>query len=96
MNQAHAFEILNQPPLIDIEEVEDLSKEAMSNEHFINAYQAMNLVQREIFVNITRNMQEQMNGSDHRERFFVTSEADTGKTFMFNILKNQEAMEKMQ
>lgn len=35
MNQADAFQVHDQPPLIGVKEVEDVSNEAMSDEHFI-------------------------------------------------------------
>lgn len=61
----------------------------MSDEHFINAQKAMNLGQREIFVSITRSIQEQTNGSGHGERMFITGDAGTIKTFVLNIFNNQ-------
>lgn len=58
----------------------------MSDEHFINAQQAMNLVQLEIFVNLVRSVEVQMNISEHMEWLFITGESGTGKTVVFNIL----------
>lgn len=45
----------------------------------------MNLGQRELFINITNSIQQQINGSEHQERLFITGGAGSGKTFMLNL-----------
>lgn len=49
----------------------------------------MNTKQRDVFVYITRSILEQTNGTNDRLRLFITGNAGTGKTFLFNLLKNQ-------
>lgn len=61
----------------------------MSNEQFESARQAMNMDQRQLFNYITMSLQAQQNGDQRRENLFVTGGAGTGKTFLFNLLKNQ-------
>ncbi|XP_054706995.1 uncharacterized protein LOC129216803 [Uloborus diversus] len=90
-NQAHAFEILDAEPLELQEDVDEevLEQQIMDDIQFQNAVQAMNLRQKDIFKYITSSIQDQLGGSQHRERLFITGQAGTGKTFLFNLLKNQ-------
>ncbi|XP_044599069.1 ATP-dependent DNA helicase PIF1-like [Cotesia glomerata] len=89
-NQIRAFEILEQPEIIDPEaEEEELPEIEMSNEQFQRAQQAMNIDQKQLFVAITESIKNQLNGDTRREKIFVTGGAGTGKTFLFNLLKNQ-------
>lgn len=90
-NQAHAFQILQEAEPYNIEEEEELEMPelVMNNDEFTTAQQAMNIGQRELFNKITQSIFDQMAGSEHRERLFITGGAGTGKTFLFNVLKNQ-------
>ncbi|GBP80549.1 hypothetical protein EVAR_39419_1 [Eumeta japonica] len=89
-NQAHAFEILEQPEIINPEvEEEELPEREMSNDQFQRAQHAMNVDQRQLFIHITESIKNQLNGDIKREKIFVTGGAGTGKTFLFNLLKNQ-------
>lgn len=45
--------------------------------------------QHRIFQKIARSICDQVEGNLHRERPFITGEAGKGKTFLFNLLKNQ-------
>ncbi|KAG5863592.1 hypothetical protein JTB14_029204 [Gonioctena quinquepunctata] len=86
----HAFEILEQPEIINPEaEEEELPDTEMSNDQFQRAQQAMNIDQRQLFVLITESIENQLNGDVGREKIFLTGGAGTGKTFLFNLLKNQ-------
>lgn len=89
-NQIHAFEILEQPEIINHEaEEEELPETEMSNDQFQRAQHAMNVDQRQLFILITDSIRNQLNGDIKREKIFVTGGAGTGKTFLFNLLKNQ-------
>lgn len=89
-NQVHAFEILEQPEIINPEaEEEELPEAEMSNDQFQRAQQAMNIDQRQLFILITESIKNQLNGDTKREKIFITGGAGTGKTFLFNLLKNQ-------
>ena len=89
-NQIHAFEILEQPEIINPEaEEEELPEIEMSNDQFQRTQQAMNIDQKQLFVFITESIKNQLNGDTRREKIFVTGGAGTGKTFLFNLLKNQ-------
>ncbi|GIY15744.1 ATP-dependent DNA helicase [Caerostris darwini] len=87
--QVHAFEILEQPEIINPEAEEELPDTEMSNDLFQRAQQAMNIDQRQLFILITEGIKNQLNGGNEREKIFVTGGAGTGKTFLFNLLKNQ-------
>ncbi|CAG5041965.1 unnamed protein product [Parnassius apollo] len=53
-NQVHAFQILELPPVLNnIEHTEDYPEQAMTNDQFDSARQAMNMDQRQLFNNIT-------------------------------------------
>ncbi|GFW26540.1 ATP-dependent DNA helicase [Trichonephila clavipes] len=89
-NQDYAFEILEQPEYINTEaEEEELTDLEMSNDQFQRAQQPMNIDQRQLFILITQNIKNQLNGDKKREKIFVTGGAGNGKTFLFNLLKNQ-------
>ncbi|GIY76445.1 ATP-dependent DNA helicase [Caerostris darwini] len=49
----------------------------------------MNIDQRQLFILITESIKNQLNGSNEREKIFLTGGAGTGKTFLFNLMKNQ-------
>ncbi|GFT71148.1 ATP-dependent DNA helicase [Trichonephila clavipes] len=50
----------------------------------------MNVGQKDAFLFITKIISEQLNNqSDERLRLFITGNAGTGKTFVFNLLINQ-------
>lgn len=49
----------------------------------------MNINQRQLFVLITESIKSQLIGDVGRENIFITGGAGTGKTFLFNLLKNQ-------
>ncbi|GFY47786.1 ATP-dependent DNA helicase [Trichonephila inaurata madagascariensis] len=68
LNRAYAFELLNREPepLYHDNVVELPEEERMNEDQFERAKQTMNVCQREIFVNITRCVQEQLNGSQDR------------------------------
>ena len=56
-NQIHAFEILEQPEIINLEaEEEELPEIEMSNDQFQRAQQAMNIDQKQLFVFITESI----------------------------------------
>ncbi|XP_054746537.1 uncharacterized protein LOC129251202 [Anastrepha obliqua] len=87
-NQIHAFEILEQPEIINPElEEEELPEKEMSNDQFQRAQNAMNVDQRQLVVLVTESIKNQLNGDMKREKIFVTGGAGTGKTFLFNLLK---------
>ncbi|CAG9799443.1 unnamed protein product [Chironomus riparius] len=89
-NQVHAFEILAEGAPIEEEPYEEeIPEVGMTDDQFVTAQRAMNVGQRELFIHITQSIQDQMNGSTDRERLFITGGAGTGKTFVFNLLKNQ-------
>ncbi|GFQ93615.1 ATP-dependent DNA helicase [Trichonephila clavata] len=88
-NQVYAFEILKQPEVINPEAEEELPDLDMSNDQFQRAQQAMNIDQRQLFILITQSIKDQLSGDKKREKIFVTGGAGTGKTFLFNLLKNQ-------
>ncbi len=93
-NQAHAFEIFEDPPIADdaafVEEEEDYSAQEMTNEDFNRSCQAMNLDQKALFHHVTEAIQKQMDGSNEdRLRMFITGGAGTGKTFTFKILRER-------
>ncbi|XP_050338285.1 uncharacterized protein LOC126764671 [Bactrocera neohumeralis] len=89
-NQIHAFEILEQPEIINPEVIEEeLPDTEMSNDQFQRAQHAMNIDQKQLFTVITESIKNQLNGDIKREKIFVTGGAGTGKTFLFNVLKNQ-------
>ncbi|GIY57519.1 hypothetical protein CDAR_79491 [Caerostris darwini] len=88
--QVHAFEILEQPEIINLEaEEEELPDTEMSNDQFQSAQQAMNIDQRQLFILITESIKNQLSDGNEREKIFVTGGAGTRKTFLFNLLKNQ-------
>ena len=88
-NQIHAFNILDAEPIEMEEEIEEVMEQQMDDVQFQQTCQAMNVGQREIFQNITQSIRNQLEGSSHREWLFITGQAGTGKTFLFNLLKNQ-------
>lgn len=88
-NQIHAFDILDAEPIEMEEEIEEVMEQQMDDVQFQQTCQAMNVGQREIFQTITQSIRNQLEGSSHRERLFITGQAGTGKTFLFNLLKNQ-------
>lgn len=91
-NQVHAFQVLeNPPPIAEIleDQEEEVVDNAMKDDQFQAAQRAMNMGQNEIFRRITRSIRDQMADSTDRERLFITGGAGTGKTFVFNLLKNQ-------
>lgn len=49
----------------------------------------MNVLQRELLNDLIKHIQAQINGSEVRLRRFITRGAGVGKTFIFNLLKNQ-------
>ncbi|KAG8261716.1 hypothetical protein J6590_066778 [Homalodisca vitripennis] len=49
----------------------------------------MNVDQRQLFILITESIKNQLNGDTKQEKIFVSGGAGTGKTFLFNLLKNQ-------
>jgi hypothetical protein len=62
----------------------------MTDDELLQARRAMNVGQKDAFVFITKSILEQLNNhSDERLRLFITGNAGTGKTFLFNLLKNQ-------
>ncbi|XP_053968624.1 uncharacterized protein LOC128870052 [Anastrepha ludens] len=88
-NQIHAFEILEQPEIINpVLEEEELPEKEMSNDQFQRGPNAMNIDQRQLVVLVTESIKKQLNGDMKREKIFVTGGAGTGKTFLFNLLKN--------
>lgn len=90
LNRARAFEILEQPEEFIEDVQEEIPEQDMNEEQFQAAYRAMNLKQRELLLLVTRNIKEQLEqNSSRRLRLFVTGGAGVGKTFTFNILKNQ-------
>lgn len=48
----------------------------------------MNVGKREIFHNITETSRNVLEKSLHCERLFTTDQAGTGRTFLFNLIKN--------
>ncbi len=89
-NQVHAFEILEQPEIINRElDEEELPEIEMSNDQFQRAQQSLNADQKQLFICVTESIRKQFNGDVIRERIFVTGQAGTGKTLLFNVLKNQ-------
>ncbi|GFQ80758.1 ATP-dependent DNA helicase [Trichonephila clavata] len=67
-----------------------MPEQHMTDDEFLYARRAMNVGQMEAFLFITRSISEQLNNqSDERLRLFITGNAGTGKTFLFNLLKNQ-------
>ncbi|GLV40954.1 Pif1 DNA helicase [Carabus blaptoides fortunei] len=81
-NQIHAFEILEQESFQQDVEEKEVQEQHMNEDQFQTA-------QRDVFVYITQNILEQTNGSNDRLRLFINGNAGTGKTFLFNLLKNQ-------
>ena len=49
----------------------------------------MNVDQRQLFILITERIKNQMKSDVKREKIFAAGGAGTGKTFLFNLLKNQ-------
>ncbi|GIY04088.1 ATP-dependent DNA helicase [Caerostris darwini] len=70
-NQVHAFEILEQPEIIN-PEAEELPDTEMSNDQFQRAQQAMNIDQRQLLILITDSIKNQLNGGNEREKLFLT------------------------
>ncbi|GFQ71451.1 ATP-dependent DNA helicase [Trichonephila clavata] len=69
-----------------------MPEQYMTDDEFLYARRAMNVGQKDVFLFITRSISEQLsNQSDERLRLFMTGKAGTGKTFPFNLLKNQES-----
>jgi hypothetical protein len=90
LNQAHAFDILDRPEdFVEAELEEEIPDDGMTEEQFQSAMAAMNVKQREIYTVLTRHIRDELNGSEGRLRMFITGNAGCGKTFTFNILKNQ-------
>ncbi|GFY55452.1 ATP-dependent DNA helicase [Trichonephila inaurata madagascariensis] len=91
LNRAHAFELLKQEPEpLDHDDIVEIPEEERINEdQFERVKQAMNVGQLEIFVSITRCVQEQLNGRQDRLRLFITGNVGTGKIFLFKLLRNQ-------
>jgi hypothetical protein len=89
-NQVHAFELLNDPEMAseDVEEAA-MPEDDMSDEQFQAARQSLNINQRELYNKITLSIQQQLNGSEERVKFFVTGGAGTGKSFTLKTLREQ-------
>lgn len=91
-NQVHAFHILDEENLKPNDEsIDDIEApdQNMADNEFNNFCRLMNADQAEVFRFVTRNIQEQLQGSDNRLKLFITGNAGTGKTFLFKLLKNQ-------
>ncbi|GFR28760.1 ATP-dependent DNA helicase [Trichonephila clavata] len=70
-----------------------MPEQHMTDNEFLSARRAMNVGQKDAFLFITRSISEQLNNqSDERLRLFITGNAGTGKTFLFNLLKNQDSL----
>lgn len=89
-NQVHAFELIHNPEVIhDEDEVIEENDIPMNDSHFESGCRAMNLEQRELFNVVTADVEKQLNGENKRLNLFITGGAGTGKTFLFNLLRNQ-------
>lgn len=82
-NQAHAFEILDQPEIVNTDvEDEKLPDMEMSNDQFQRAQQAMNIDQRQLFILITQSIRNQLKMEIKNERkFSLLVEQALGKLF---------------
>ncbi|GFQ85517.1 ATP-dependent DNA helicase PIF1 [Trichonephila clavata] len=74
----------------NFEEELEMPEQHMTDDEFLYARRAMNVGQMDVFLFITRSISEQLNNqSDERLRLFITGNAGTGTTFLFNLLKSQ-------
>lgn len=89
IDQAHVFEILDAEPEELTEDIEAPEEPEVDEEQFQQTCRGMDRGQREIFNRITQSIKNQLEGSSHRERLFLTGQAGTGKTFLFKLLKTQ-------
>lgn len=69
-NQVYAFEILEQPEIINPKGgEEELLVTEMSKDQFQRAQQAMNIDQRQLFIFITESIKNQFNGTLNERKF---------------------------
>ena len=74
-NQVHAFEILEQPEIINSElGEEELPETEMSNDQFQRAQQAMKIDQIQLFIFIIESIKNQLNGDIKWQKIFVTGQ----------------------
>src|SRR5271154_5268824 len=89
-NQVHAFEILEKDIFqTEEEEDEEVMEQYMNDNEFETLKKGMNSCQNDVFVYITRGILDEINGLYNPLRLFITGNAGSGKTFLFNLLKNQ-------
>ncbi|GFV27920.1 ATP-dependent DNA helicase [Trichonephila clavipes] len=82
-NQIHAFEVLNQ-------EESEMAEQHITDDEFLIVGRAMNVGQKDAFLFITRSISGELNNQiDERHRLSIMANAETGKTFLFNLLKNR-------
>jgi PIF1-like helicase len=89
-NQVHALEVLERPePAIENDEEEVEIDDVMDDAQFANARRNMNDGQCSLYEMIRSSIETQMSDEQAEpKRLFITGGAGTGKTFVFNVLKN--------